>query len=82
MISDRNEALKEKDAIMRTMQADIQQLQSENNRAGEMRQQLAAKEEECRQKNELVREKSATIRAQQAEMQWLRDQPAVPQKVG
>ena len=49
----------------------------------EIRQQLATKEAECRQKDEEVREKSATIRAQQAEIQWLRGQPpaAVPQKV-
>ena len=59
------------------------------------RQQLSAKEEECRQtdlalmlKNEAlkeneeaVREKSATIRGQQAKIQWLRDQLTVPQQV-
>ena len=55
----------------------------------QLRQQLSAKKEECRQKDEMirqkdeeVREKTATIRAQQAEIQQLRDQPAVPQKVG
>ena len=54
----------------------------------QLRQQLSAKEEECRQKDEMirqkdeeVREKTATIRAQQTEIQRLRDQPAVPQKV-
>ena len=55
----------------------------------QLRQQLSAKKEECRQKDEMirqkdeeVREKTATIRAQQTEIQRLRDQPAVPQKVG
>ena len=81
VISERDEALKGNDIVMRTMQADIEQLRSENNRAGETRQQLAAKEVECEQKDEVVREKSATIQAQRAEIQRLRDQPAVPQKV-
>ena len=63
VISERDEALKENDIVMRTMQADIEQLRSENNRAGETRQQLAAKEVECEQKDEVVREKSATIEA-------------------
>ena len=81
VISERDEALRGNDIVMRTMQADIEQLRSENNWAGEIRQQLAAKEEECRQKDEVVREKSATIQAQRAEIQRLRDQPAVPQKV-
>ena len=81
VISERDEALRGNDIVMRTMQADIEQLRSENNRAGEIRQQLAAKEEECRQKDEVVREKSTTIQAQRAEIQRLRDQPAVPQKV-
>ena len=81
VISERDEALRGNDIVMRTMQADIEQLRSENNRAGETRQQLAAKEVECEQKDEVVREKSATIQAQRAEIQRLRDQPAVPQKV-
>ena len=67
----KDEALKEKDIVMRTMQADIQQLRSQNSRASE---QLAAKQAECR-------EQSTTIRALQAEVQRLRDRPAVPQKV-
>ena len=53
-----------------------------------LRQQLSAKEEECRQKDEVIREKndvmrekSATIRALQAEIQQLKDQPALSQKV-
>ena len=75
VIRGRDEALKE---IMRTMQADIEQLRSENI---EIQHQMAAKEEECRHKDGIVREKSATIRAQQAEIQRLRGQPAVPQKV-
>ena len=47
----------------------------------QLRQQLTAKEEECRQHEEVVAEKSATIQAQQAEIQRLRDQLAVPPKV-
>ena len=78
VIREKDEALKEKDTVMRTMQADNEQLRSENS---EIQHRLAAKEEECRHKDEIVREKSATIRAQQAEIQQLRDQPAVPQKV-
>ena len=81
VISERDEALRGNDIVMRTIQADIEQLRSENNRAGEIRQQLAAKEEECRQKDEVVREKSTTIQAQRAEIQRLRVQLAVPQKV-
>ena len=74
----KDEALKEKDIVMRTMQADIQQLRSQNSRANE---RLAAKEAECRQSEETVKEQSAAIQALQAQVQQLRDQPAVPQKV-
>ena len=80
-LKEKEEALRGNDIVMRTMQADIEQLRSENNRAGGIQQQLAAKEEECRHKDEIVREKSATIRAQQAEIQRLRVQLAVLQKV-
>ena len=54
----------------------------------EIRQQLAAKEGECRQKDErnrekdeVIREKSAAIQAQQAKIQQLRDQLAVFKQV-
>ena len=47
----------------------------------QLRQQLSAKEEECRQHEEVVTEKSATIQAQQTEIQRLRDQLAISQKV-
>ena len=78
-MKEKDEALKEKDTAMRAMQADIQQLRSQNS---VLHQQLAAKEAEGRQQSEgVVREKSATIRAQQAEIQRLRNQPAVSQKV-
>ena len=68
----------DEDIVMRTMQADIQQLSSQNSRASE---QLAAKVAECRQSENVVREQSSTIQALPAEVQRLRDQPAVPQKV-
>ena len=81
----KDEAMKEKDAalkenviVTRVMQADIQQLRSQNS---VLHQQLAAKEAEVRQSEEVVREKSPTIQAQQAEIQRLRDQPAVSLKV-
>ena len=75
----KDEAMKKKDIAMRAMQADIQQLRSQNS---VLHRQLAAKEAEGRRQNEeVVREKSATIRAQQARIQPLRDQPAVSQKV-
>ena len=77
-IKEKDAALKEKDISTRAMQADIQQLRSQNS---VLHQQLAAKEAEVRQSEEVVREKSATIQAQQAEIQRLRDQPAVSQKV-
>ena len=78
-LKEKDEALKKKDIAMRAMQADIQQLRSQNS---VLYQQLAAKEAEGRQQcEEDVREKSATIRAQQAEVQQLRDQLAVSQQV-
>ena len=78
-LKQKDEALKEKDIAIRAMQADNQQLRSQNS---VLHQQLAAKEAKGRQQSEeVVREKSATIRAQQAEIQRLRDQPAVSQKV-
>ena len=78
-LKEKDEALKKKDIAMRAMQADIQQLRSQNS---VLYQQLAAKEAEGRQQcEEVVREKSATIRAQQAEIQQLRDQLAVSQQV-
>ena len=80
-LKEKEEVLRGNDIVMRTMQADIEQLRSENSRAGGIQQQLVAKEEECRQKEAVVREKSATTRMQQAEIQQLRDQLAVPQKV-
>ena len=80
-LKEKEEVLRGNDIFMRTIQADSEQLRSENNRAGGIQQQLVAKEEECRQKDEVVREKSATIQMQQAKIQQLRDQPAVPQKV-
>ena len=81
-LREKEQALKEKDIIIRMVEVDNHQLRSENNRAIEIRQQLATKEEECRQKDVIVREKSATIKVQQAEIQRLRGQPAVPQEVG
>ena len=76
---EKDETLKEKDIAMRAMQADIQQLRSQNS---VLHQQLAAEEAEGRQQSEeVVGEKSATIQAQQAEIQQLRDQLAVSQKV-
>ena len=78
-LKEKDEALKEKDIAMRAMQADIQQLRSQNS---VLHQQLAAKEAEGRQQSEeVVGEKSATIQAQQVEIQLLRDQLAVSQKV-
>ena len=78
-LKEKDEALKEKHIAMRVMQADIQQLRSQNS---VLHQQLAAKEAEGRQQSEeVVGEKSATIQAQQAEIQQLRDQLAVSQKV-
>ena len=77
-LKEKDEVIREKDIVMRTMQADIQQLRSQNSRASE---QLAAKEAEYRQSEEVVRELSATIQAQQAEIQHLRYQLVVPQKV-
>ena len=74
----KDEALKEKDIAMRAMQADIQQLRSQNS---VLHQQLAGKEAEGRRSEKVVWEMSATIQAQQAEIQRLRDQPAVSQKV-
>ena len=74
----KDEVMKEKDIAMRAMQADIQQLRSQNS---VLHQQLAAKEAEVRQSEEVVREKNATIQAQQAEIHRLRDQPAVSLKV-
>ena len=74
----KDEALKEKDIAMRAMQADIQQLRSQNS---VLHQQLAGKEAEGRRSEKVVWEMSATIRAQRAEIQRLRDQPAVSQKV-
>ena len=74
----KDEAMKDKDIATRAMQADIQQLRSQNS---VLHQQLAAKEAEVRQSEEVVREKNATIRAQQAEIQRLRDQPVVSLKV-
>ena len=80
VLKKKDDALKE-DIIIRKGKVDNQQLRSESNRAIEIRQQLATKEEKCRRKDVIVREKSATIQAQQVEIQWLKDQPAVPQKV-
>ena len=78
-LKEKDEALKEKDIAMRAMQADIQQLRSQNS---VLQQQLAAKEAEGRQQSEqVVGEKSATIQAQQAKVQRLKNQPAVSQKV-
>ena len=78
-MKENNAALKEKDIATRAMQADMQQLRSQNS---VLHQQLAAKEAEVRQQSEeVVREKSATIQAQQAEIQRLRDQLAVSLKV-
>ena len=77
-MKEKDAALKEKDIAMRAMQADIQQLRSQNS---VLHQQLAAKEAEVRQSEEVVREKNATIQAQQAEIQRLRDQPAMSLKV-
>ena len=78
-LKEKVEALKEKDIAIRAMQADIQQLRSQNS---VLRQQLAAKEAECRQQSEeVVGEKSVTIQALQAEIQQLRDQLSVSQKV-
>ena len=78
-MKENNAALKEKDIATRAMQADMQQLRSQNS---VLHQQLAAKEAEVRQQSEeVVREKSATIQAQQAEIQQLRDQLAVSLKV-
>ena len=78
-LKEKDEALKEKDIAMRAMQADIQQLRSQNS---VLHQQLAAKEAEGRQQSEqVVGEKSATIQAQQAKVQRLKNQPAVSQKV-
>ena len=75
----KDEAVKEKDVAMRAMQADIQQLRSQNS---VLHQQLGARNAEGRQQSEeVVREKSATIRAQQAEIQRLKDQLAVSLKV-
>ena len=71
-LGEKDEALKEKD---RMAQTNNQQLRSE------IRQQLAAMEEECRRKDEVVRRKSTTIRVQQAENQLLKDQLAATQKV-
>ena len=78
VMKEKDAALKEKDIAMRAMQADIQQLRSQNS---VLHQQLAAKEAEVRQSEEVVREKSATIQAQQAEIHRLRDQLAVSLKV-
>ena len=78
ILKEKEEALRGNKIVMRTMQADNEQLRSENSK---IQHQLAAKDKECRHKDEIVREKSATILALQAEIQWLRDQPAVPQKV-
>ena len=78
-LKEKDEALKEKDIAMRAMQADIQQLRSQNS---VLQQQLAAKEAEGRQQSaEVVGEKSATIQAQQAKVQRLKNQPVVSQKV-
>ena len=71
-LGEKDEALKEKD---RMAQTNNQQLRSE------IRQQLAAMEEECRRKDEVVRRKSTTIRVQEAENQLLKDQLAATQKV-
>ena len=81
VIREKDEALKKKDIVVRTMQADIQQLRSQNTRASEICQHLLAKEAERRQSEEVVREKIATIQAQQAEIQSIGDKPEVPQKV-
>ena len=78
-MKEKDEALKEKDTAIRVMQADIQQLRSQNS---VLHQQLTAKEAEGKQESEeIVREKSASIRAQQAEIQQLRHKPPVSQKV-
>ena len=78
-MKEKDAALKEKDIATRAIQADMQQLRSQNS---VLHQQLAAKEAEVRQQSEeVVREKSATIQAQQAEIQQLRDQLAVSLKV-
>ena len=78
-LKEKVEALKEKDIAIRAMQADIQQLRSQNN---VLHQQLAAKVAECRHPSEeVVGEKSVTIQALQAEIQQLRDQLVVSQKV-
>ena len=63
-LKEKNEALKEKDTAMRTMQADSQQLRSQNS---VLHQQLAAKEAEDKQESEeVVGEKNVIIQAQQA----------------
>ena len=77
-LKEKDEAVKEKDIAMRVMQAEIQQLRSQNS---VLHQQLAAKEVEGRQSEEVVGEKSVTIHALQAEIQRLREQPPVSQKV-
>ena len=79
-LKEKDEAVKEKDIAMRAMQAEIQQLRSQNS---VFHQWLAAKKKpaEGRKIEEVVKEKSATIRAQQAEIQRLRDQLAVSLKV-
>ena len=46
-----------------------------------LRQQLSAKEEECRQQAEVIKEKDEVIREKNKEIQQLRDQPAVSEKV-
>ena len=75
-IREENNALKKKDIVIRSMQADSQQLRSRSNTISDFRQQ-------SRQSVKVVREQSTTIQTPQAEIQQLvRVQPtALMQKV-
>ena len=78
VISLKDEALKEKDAVLSEMRHQLAAKEAECRQKAESNRE---KDEALRLKNEVIREKSATIRAQQAEFQQLRDQLAVPQQV-
>ena len=85
VIGQKDKVIREKDKALSLKDEDLRGIQ----------QKLSAKEAEGRHSEEVVRLKSATIQeqqaeilqlryqmtAQQAEIQWLRDQPAVSQKV-
>ena len=78
VITLKNEALKEKDAVMSEIR---QQLAAKEEECRQKDESNREKDEALKEKDEVIRRKTATVQTQQAEIQRLRDQLAVPQQV-